>query len=473
MLLILQIYGQNVSAASFLDSAQTAVFIRIMDDNRSDEISENLNNFPQSPQKVFLENYHITLDALINDNAESHSRLEENISKHIKIIESSRKEIPHLENLLISRLHLNMALVHIHFGYNFKGILSYRQANRYMKEQLKNYPDVEENKGIQAIIEIFSGSIPDNYKTLAGLAGFSGNMDRGFELLNDYLEYSRQTDYLHHEALLWNSFIGSRYNSFIPDFNSHDIRVVKQSNILSFFYGFSLLKQRKPVETLEIIKENNPNNFPLKYYLQGIANLTLLNIEAAKSSLTSFLAYCKGACYNSDTARKLYWIAFLENNRKDMELWKNRAVISKIPQTTVDKEAINECSRNDLINAELLKARLLFDGGNYQKAMELVLNVEISTSNKNWIVEKEYRTGRIFLTMEQSDNAIKHFKQCVDNYSSEIKSYYPAYSALELATIFHNKRMYDERDKWIKKCNELNTGDYQYEIKEKLGKLRD
>ena len=260
-----------------------------------------------------------------------------------------------------------MAFVHIHFGNNVKGILAYRQANQHLKKQLSNHPEIEENKGIQAVIEIFSGSIPDSYKTLAGLAGFSGNTETGFKLLNGYLKYSRQSDYLHHEALLWNSFVGSRYNSFLPDFNFADIERIKQSNILSFFYGFSLLKQRKPLETLEIVKNNN---FPLTYYLRGISNLTLLNIDEAKNELTTFLKYHKGSCYRNDAARKLYWIAFFNDNNEGVEFWKNKTVISAIPQTTVDREAINECSQNELPNDELLKSRLLFDGGNYAKALE-------------------------------------------------------------------------------------------------------
>ena len=470
--LFLQIHSLDVSAGSFLNNAQSDIFIQIINNNQTDEIAKRLHNTPQSPQKVFLESYHFTLDALINDNAESFRKLEEKTSTYIKIIESFRKEIPHLEYLLISRIYLNMAFVHIHFGNNVKGILAYRQANQYLKKQLFNYPETEENKGIQAVVEIFSGSIPDNYKTLAGLAGFSGNTETGFKLLKDYLKYSRQSDYLHSEALLWNSFVGSRYNSFFSNFNSNDIEIIKQSNILSFFYGFSLLKQRKPLETLEIVNNNSLNNFPLTYYLRGISNLTLLNIDEAKNELTDFLKYHKGTCYRNDAARKLYWIAFFNNNKEGVDFWKSKAVISAIPQTTVDKEAINECSRNVLPNKDLLKSRLLFDGGNYPKALETVINAAIPYSNKSWIVEKEYRTGRIFLAMGQIDNAIKPFENCVDNYSSDIKSYYPAYSALELATIYHNKKMFDERDKWIKKCNELNNGDYKFEIKEKLSKLK-
>ena len=469
MLFFLQIQGANIFAGSFLNNAQSNVFIQIINNNNAGEISQNLHNIPQSPQKVFLESYHFTLDALINDNAESFRKLEGKTSEYIKIIESSRKEIPHLEHLLISRIYLNIAFVHIHFGNNVKGILAYRQANQYLKKQLSNYPEKEESKGIQAVIEIFSGSIPDSYKTLAGLAGFSGNTETGFKLLNGYLKYSRQSDYLHHEALLWNSFVGSRYNSFLPDFNFADIERIKQSNILSFFYGFSLLKQRKPLETLEIVKNNN---FPLTYYLRGISNLTLLNIDEAKNELSTFLKFHKGSCYHNDAARKLYWIAFFNDNNEGVEFWKNKAAVSAVPQTTVDKEAINECSRNELPHKELLKSRLLFDGGNYAQALETVRSANIPNSNKNWIVEKEYRTGRIFLTMGQTDNAIKPFENCVNNYSSDIKSYYPAYSALELATIYHNKKMFDERDKWIKKCNKLNTGDYQLEIKEKLSKLK-
>jgi len=125
-----------------------------------------------------------------------------------------------------------------------------------------------------------------------------------------------------------------------------------------------------------------------------------------------------------------------------------------------DKQAMNEAAASAPY-ASLLKARLLFDGGYYTKALNILSaerpSLYPATKDK---AEYYYRSGRINDALRNDNDALRDYQQAI-NYGKNLKYYYAATAALNMGKIYAVKNNIVN----AKKCFNIaiNMKNHEYE----------
>ena len=106
-----------------------------------------------------------------------------------------------------------------------------------------------------------------------------------------------------------------------------------------------------------------------------------------------------------------------------------------------DKEAQNAFEKRNQPHPQLLKSRLLFDGGYHQKALKSLkkINNPILFSNSKHMIEYFYRKGRIYDEIQNIILAEENYKKTI-NLGRNANHFFAAKSALQLGFIHEKKR---------------------------------
>ena len=132
-----------------------------------------------------------------------------------------------------------------------------------------------------------------------------------------------------------------------------------------------------------------------------------------------------------------------------------------------DKDAQNEAATIELGNRILLRARLLFDGGYYEKAQKELAGVSVDSFPKyKDQLEVTYRLARIYQKTGQEVKAIDLYQKTIDNGISA-SFYFAANSALMLGILYEEKKDLDKAESFYKKCLSMERHQYQNSIDQK------
>jgi tetratricopeptide (TPR) repeat protein len=125
-----------------------------------------------------------------------------------------------------------------------------------------------------------------------------------------------------------------------------------------------------------------------------------------------------------------------------------------------DKAALQEATGAEIPDIKLIKARLLFDGGYYQRAYDLLKNAGAEYSaNRKLSLEYTYRIGRISHKMGKSPEAIRFYQQTLDDGAKE-PWYFACNAALQIGLLHEEKRDYTKARSAFQRCLGLHPKDY-------------
>ncbi len=116
----------------------------------------------------------------------------------------------------------------------------------------------------------------------------------------------------------------------------------------------------------------------------------------------------------------------------------------------------------------LLKSRLLFDGGYYQRALNELLDnpVKSFVKNRRDLVEYTYRLARIYHETGNTEKALSYYRQTIARGSNE-PYYYAAASAFQMGLIYENSGSYAQADSAYRKCLSIETSEYKTSLDQK------
>ena len=125
-----------------------------------------------------------------------------------------------------------------------------------------------------------------------------------------------------------------------------------------------------------------------------------------------------------------------------------------------DKNALNEAKSGIAPEPTLLRARLYFDGGYYQKAFDfLKTKNENSFSDLSQKLEYSYRMGRILQMLKKSNDAIPYYDKTIQN-GKAAKFYFACNAALQLGLIYEAAGQKAKSAEFYRYCLALNPDDH-------------
>jgi len=410
--------------------------------------------------KAFITEEEIYFEKLIKGKAERLDRMEH-----------EDKNSPYYL-LIKAELHLQTAVVRIKFKEYLSAAYEFRKAYKLLESNHSKFPDFVPNKKCLGILHALIGYVPSNYKWLTRLLGFRGTIPQGLGELRSLLEetsVSQEYNYLRDETLIILMFL--EFHLMKNNESAMKLAARIEENQPGPLHLFSILSiylysaQNQKANELLAQRKSSADEFPF-YYLEFMNGMALLNRldTHALHFLKNYTDRFKGNSFVKSSYQKMAWIALLKGDTaayfRNLNLLKTKGN----DFTDEDKQAQKEAESKIIPNILLLRSRLLFDGGYYDRSLEVLAGKEISLFPKfSDQLEFTYRIARIYDKLKFKEDAVKYYEQTIKN-GSGYPYYFAANSALYLGLMNENEGKKEKAAYYYKLCLSMRNHEYQNSI---------
>jgi len=380
-----------------------------------------------------------------------------------------------------AQVYMQLAFARLKFGEYTNAALDLNRAYRLLNDNGDKYPAFLPNQAALALMHVLIGSIPDNYKWLARTFAYQGSVKQGITELQMVLKNPGtvvETPFLKTESLFLLSFITFNFSNNDDDTRYLESLLTSPENtdeihsnpLLVYAASAFYLHNGRNEQALSLLNglRNDQNRFPFHYleYLKGLAMLNLLDGDARVSFLR-FTASFRGKNFIKAAWQHLAWIELLNGNPEGYTMYMQRVKLNGAAELDADKSALDEAESGKMPDVTLLKARLLFDGGYYTRARDLLLqNPLTATGSVENKTEYAYRMGRIYHMLGKTGDAI-HYYQLTLARGEHLKRYFAANAALQLGNIFARENQTEKAKFYYRKCLNLDFTEYRAGIRQK------
>lgn len=402
---------------------------------------------PNNSIVPFLENYVDYYYLLTTENKTEFERLEANKDNRLEQISDDDKTSPYYLYTQ-AQINLQWALIRGRYGSYFTAAREINKANSLLQENTKKFPGFHLNSMGLGLINAVMGALPDGFlKSSLSALGLKGNLQTGLNMLDKLVENLPKSAYepFYEETVFNYAYILSdvaHSTTAYAKTMKYTARIADSSLMKCYLQAYVCSRNGHTDEAIKILIDRPTGaayqSFPYLDYLMGISKLNKLDYSAA-TSFEKFLQTNKGVNYVKDSYLHLAWIALLKGDEGGYS-----AVINKIKTLgnvyhERDKQALDEANY-PMPNIDLLKARLLFDGGYNSKGLTILANTKADdyTSAKDK-TEYFYRLGRLNDALGKDDFALLNYQNAI-NFGKNLKYYYAAKAALQMGKIYERKR---------------------------------
>ncbi len=370
---------------------------------------------------------------------------------------------------------IQQALVKVKFREYVSAATDIRKAYRLIEKNKLAYPDFLLNNKLSGFLTVVIGAVPREYHWLVEIAGMEGSVPEGTTELKTLFKKLEKSEFVGYreELLFYLSELYITFNSSESDLIECMIYMrpyADKSSLLRYSTSAILMKLGRNDEAYEYLKDPSTYNtgfsFDFMYYKLAICKLRKLDFTATKD-FEEFIRRFKGQNYIKSSYQKLAWIESLKNNPQGYYTYMTKCRTLGSAFIDEDKDAQNEAAVVDIGNKLLLRARLLFDGGYYDRAQQELAGMPVDSFPKyKDQLEVTYRLARIYQKTGQEEKAIDLFLKTIENGSSAT-FYFAANSALLLGIIYEDKNDLDKSESYYKKCLSMGRHQYQNSIDQK------
>lgn len=402
---------------------------------------------PNNSIVPLLENYIDYFYLLTTENKAEFEKLEANKDERIDQISDDDKNSPYYLYAQ-AQINLQWALIRGRYGSYLSAAREINRANSQLTENSKKFPGFHLNGIGLGLINSVMGALPDGFlKSTLSTFGLKGNLQTGLNMLDKLAENLPKSSYepFYEETVFNYAYVLSdvaKSPQAYAKTMKYTARIADSSLLKAYLQAYVCSKKGHTDEAIAILLERPTGAayqvFPYLDYLMGIARLNKLDLTAA-NYFEKYLQNNKGVNYTKDTYLHLGWIALLKNDEPSYSAFMAKVKSNGNTYHDRDKQAISEASA-PIPNKELLKARLLFDGGYLTKSLDILAayKVEDFASQKDK-VEYFYRLGRINDDLGKEDLALSSYQNAI-NLGRNLKYYYAAKAAVQMGKIYENKK---------------------------------
>jgi tetratricopeptide (TPR) repeat protein len=424
---------------------------------------------PQNLMVLHVENYLDVLKIYINENEAEFNRLEKHKEQRIREISNNGDSDSPWFLYLQADIRLQWAVVRLKFE---QYPTAFSETNRAFKMLTRNaelFPDFMPNKKNLALLYAVSGTIPDNFRwAIDWFTSLRGTIEMGKKELGKLIEYSRKNEFPYKEEVLVIYAYMLLYLDNKPEdawefIQKVDIRPQESPLACLIIANIAMRTYRgdKAIELLSkrpMSKEFYP--FHQLEFLLGLTKLHRLDSDA-QEYLKRYVNNFKGRNSIKEAYQKIAWSYLLKGDTEGYARNINLCLTKGYAITGNDRNALAEARNKELPSTDLLKSRLLFDGGYFEQAWNVIQGKQLKDffSKRNQI-ELLYRKGRILHKLERFKEAHSYYQQAINLGRHDIW-YFACRAALEKALIFEKQRDTAKAKQYFQLCLSLNPDDHR------------
>lgn len=419
-----------------------------------------------------IENYIDFFTIFINEDEKEFKQLEKNKNKRLEKINQGDKESPYY---LFAKAEINLqwATARIKFDQKLTAAREVYRAYKLLEDNQENHPDFIGNKKSLSIIHALGESIPGVIRKVMGV---KGSIEQGTNEIREVVEYSKKNDFLFRDE----SYAIYAYILFYQNNKKHEAyKLLSEANLdhsssplLCFLKANIAQKTGHNTEAIKILEERPTEDsyFPFPYldFMYGKFKLYELD-PGSQVYMLKFLEEFNGRHFIKEAYQKLAWYEIATN--EDVAAYKkymNLCQEEGYDLVDEDKQALKESKDKEIPNAILLRVRLLFDGGYYSRAYNLLIQKAYLFEDKNSLesLEFKYRMGRLSQELKNYPDAINYYVQTI-NEGEEKKSFMACNAALQIGLIFEGQQNHGQAKKYFDLCLDMSPKRYKNSLHQK------
>ena len=423
----------------------------------------------KGPDMIYLRNYLEFLETLI---AGDRPGYEAYLLRAQARLDSIQSDYGHLSESLpmIAAIHLQSSFLNAIHGENFKAARNFYIAKRYSRQSESARPGDPFNDKLEGLINIIAGSAPAEYHWMMKIFGIKGDVPLGLDQLVEYHEGTSGADRLESCLIL----LYARQITWQGTDDQHEDCIEDTLTLHRYFHAYHALKSGHSREVIALLNtwQQDQEETTLSYLDLLIGEALLNSLDpGAGGHLLRFLQRSQGDHYVKTAWHKLSWHHLLKGdsaayyNARDNVLKEGKEILD------ADKQAFREANEDGLPNVVLLRSRLYFDGGYYQRSYEILQQVDQGdlTSRKD-SMEYTYRLARIADRLGERDEAVARYHEVVEKGTGSTW-YFPSNAALQLGMIYEERGDTAMALGAYHTCLKMNSSGYRNSIgnKAKLG----
>ncbi|PAC32029.1 lipopolysaccharide assembly protein LapB [Flectobacillus sp. BAB-3569] len=422
--------------------------------------------------KLYLQSYTDLIELMVTEDKADFEQFLDTQSSRLTLLEDFPDTSPE-KQWIIAEIYLHLATAKLKFGHEVKGAWNLVKASKLLESNAKKFPNFIPQQKSLGLIHIMVGSIPQNFLWVAKLLGLKGSVKNGLQELKNVSKneprYAIEANimyYLAHAYILgFTPLILQDYEQFLEKNDD--------SLLIQFLGVTTYMKEGNSSQASVLLKKCDALNAQAGYWAFPFLQYLHAEIEIQKGSYTlasryyqMFLQQYKGFNFIKDTYYKLFLCFWLNN--EDTKAITYFEKIKTQGSTIVESdqsalrfvEKFNVSVKNEA-HKKLMKARLAFDGGYYQKAKELMTDLKENQFSLNTEkAEYNYRKGRVFQKLHEITLAEEHFERAIV-LSQNASISYGALACLQLGYIFQETKQKEKAKYYFEKVLTYSKHEYK------------
>ena len=405
------------------DAYRKAISLRL--DSTAADLATIRQKDPDNLLALHVENYVDFFRIYLNEDEAEFRKLEKNRDKRLAKIEDEGDPKSPYFLFLQADIRLQWALARLKFEEYSTAFFETNKAFKLLTKNAEKFPHFMPNKKDLGILHSITGTIPGSYKwAVDWLSSLEGTLEQGRAEMEEVVNYAKKNDFVYEdEVYVYYAYLLLHLGKEKEQEEAWEflqtVELSPAKNPLACFVKANVaLRTDRGDEAIKIL-ENRPSSkqfhtfFYLDYML-GVAKLQRLDKDA-DVPLLRYVENFKGKNFIKDAYQKLAWHSLLQNDRKGYDKYMSLCKSKGYTIVGNDRSASEAAKSGEVPVLELLKARLLFDGGRPQRAYDLLKNKKPGDffAKKNQM-EFAYRMGRITHKLNRHSEALKFYQQTID-----------------------------------------------------------
>lgn len=387
----------------------------------------------------YLEAAGLCIGLFLNEDQSALKRHQGRLDQIIERLEGLPETDPY-RNLFLGEIYVAQAILNGKFRNNLSAAWQFYKAYQYLTDNFRAYPEFYPNYIPLGVLYSAIGSLPEDYRRIASLLGFEGDVETGMKMLKTAyfaLSENASLDFYTNYAGFVYAYVSFQLNpssgvsprSLNMDLTSSSFLLYLQSRI-----NYEQGKVKEAAHWLDRCPRGDAYaEFYHLYYLQG-KYLLGLEPDRSRDLLFKYLAESPTDLYRKSAWRYLSWYFLMKGEPEESERSRIKVLTAGSAHTGADRQA--ELEARKPWNETLIRARVLFDAAKYSEALQIMMDnpVKRCCNNPEERAEYYYRLGRIYQEMKNLDKAVEAFNQALQVLQSP-DSYALGNSALQTALI--------------------------------------
>jgi hypothetical protein len=422
---------------------------------------------------LFLENYIDFFILFFNEDPAEYEARKGMLDQRIKWMNEGPESSP-FYLFTHSVIHFQWAAIKIKFGDNWDAGWEFRRSFLQSKESMQKFPSFVPARMLSGAMEVVAGTIPDGYRWLSSLLGIRGNINAGMERLDNVLKADDASfHWLRNEATFYylylKFYIENKHEDVFEYIRTHDLDI--RNNYLFAYLAANLaINDQRAAYAEQVMRQRSKEGGYLAMPVWDLEMGYVLLCHQAPDAhvyLEKFVNTFRGKFYVKDALQKLSWYYYLNGNMDRATQCRTQILLKGGVESDADKQALKEAKGGKWPDKDLLKARLLCDGGYYDEALRSLRtkdDADFRTPEDK--CEYAYRLGRIYDGLGRGNDAVSAYLTAIRT-GENLKQYFAARAALQTGYIYERRGDKPTATSYFQKCLSLKDHDYKNSLDQK------